>query len=54
MGAIYPLVNYMGGADKGVHRTTARALHMLSTDPDNCIALHQSGVVGVSEYQTST
>lgn len=48
LGTIHPLVNYMGGTDKTVHRTTARALHMLSTDPYNCITLHQTGVVGVS------
>ncbi|KAL0278817.1 UNVERIFIED_CONTAM: hypothetical protein PYX00_000515 [Menopon gallinae] len=46
LGAIYPLVNYLEGNDKAVHRTTAKALHMLSTDPYNCITLHQSGVVG--------
>ncbi|KAK6617155.1 hypothetical protein RUM43_005242 [Polyplax serrata] len=46
LGTIHPLVNYMGGSDRTVHRTTARALHMLSTDPYNCITLHQTGVVG--------
>ncbi|XP_049816339.1 armadillo repeat-containing protein gudu [Schistocerca nitens] len=45
LGSITPLVGYMASKDKAVHRTTAYALHQLSTDPFNCITMHQSGVV---------
>ncbi|EEB15760.1 Armadillo repeat-containing protein, putative [Pediculus humanus corporis] len=46
LGTLPTLVLYMAGSNKAVHRSTARALHMLSTDPYNCITLHQTGVVG--------
>ncbi|XP_068083879.1 armadillo repeat-containing protein gudu [Anabrus simplex] len=45
LGSITPLVAYMESKDKGVHRTTAHALHQLSADPYNCVTMHQSGVV---------
>ena len=31
--------------DPLVHRATARALHQLSEDPDNCNTMHMVGVV---------
>ncbi|KAJ7380448.1 Armadillo repeat-containing protein 4 [Desmophyllum pertusum] len=44
-GAVPPLVNYLKSKNPDVHRATARALHQLSRDPDNCISMHNSGVV---------
>ena len=46
--AVAPLVKYLRSKDKEVHRSTARALHQLSKDPDNCITMHEAGVVKVS------
>lgn len=48
LGAVTPLVGYMSSKEKKVHRTTALALSQLSRDPANCVTLHQSGVVPVS------
>ncbi|XP_060529218.1 armadillo repeat-containing protein gudu [Cylas formicarius] len=45
LGAITPLVQYMADGDAGVHRTTALALFHLSSNPFNCITMHESGVV---------
>ena len=47
-GAVPPLVNYLKSKNPDVHRATARALHQLSRDPDNCISMHNSGVVKVN------
>jgi hypothetical protein len=47
-GAVAPLVDYLQSTDPLVHQTTACALHQLSKDPDNCIAMHEAGVVKVS------
>ncbi|KAJ3043806.1 Armadillo repeat-containing protein 4 [Rhizophlyctis rosea] len=44
-GAVAPLVKYLRSPDEEVHRSTARALHQLSMDPDNCITMHENGVV---------
>jgi hypothetical protein len=44
-GAVHPLVRYLHRKDPMMHRSTARALHQLSKDPDNCIAMHEAGVV---------
>ena len=46
-GAVAPLVKYLKSSDAAVHRSTARALHQLSKDPDNCITMHEAGVVKV-------
>ncbi|KAJ3108705.1 Armadillo repeat-containing protein 4 [Phlyctochytrium bullatum] len=43
--AVAPLVKYLRSPDEEVHRSTARALHQLSMDPDNCITMHEHGVV---------
>ena len=45
--AVAPLVNYLQSPDLEVHRATACALHQLSKDPDNCITMHNAGVVQV-------
>lgn len=46
-GAVAPLVRYLCSKDPEVHRATAQALFQLSRDPNNCITMHQSGVVQV-------
>lgn len=46
-GAVPPLVRYMKSNNADVHRATAKALFQLSRDPNNCIAMHSSGVVKV-------
>ncbi|KAJ3121160.1 Armadillo repeat-containing protein 4 [Physocladia obscura] len=43
--AVAPLVKYLKSPDEDVHTSTARALHQLSMDPDNCITMHENGVV---------
>ena len=43
--AVAPLVKYLCSSDPMVHRATARALCQLSRDPDNCITMHEAGVV---------
>ncbi|KAJ3290762.1 Armadillo repeat-containing protein 4 [Rhizoclosmatium sp. JEL0117] len=43
--AVAPLVKYLKSPDEEVHRSTARALHQLSMDADNCITMHENGVV---------
>ena len=48
--AVAPLVKYLKSSDEDVHRSTARALYQLSKDPDNCINMHESGVVKVSTH----
>ena len=48
-GSVKPLVEYLASQDPVVHRSTARALHQLSRDPDNCISMHGSGVVKVTD-----
>ena len=42
-----PLVRYLKAKDPEVHRSTAKALFQLSKDPDNCITMHEAGVVKV-------
>ena len=44
-GAVAPLVKYLKSKNRAVHKSTARALFELSKDPDNCIAMHETGVV---------
>nr|CAB3223153.1 armadillo repeat-containing protein 4 [Phallusia mammillata] len=44
-GAVAPLVGYLKSNDPQVHRSTAQALYQLSRDPDNCITMHENGVV---------
>ena len=46
-GAVAPLVKYLKSPDQNVHRATAKALYQLSRDPNNCITMHESGVVKV-------
>ena len=52
-GSVEPLVSYLASKDPVVHRSTARALHQLSRDPDNCISMHSSGVVKVTHIFAS-
>ena len=47
--AVAPLVSYLQSPDLEVHRATACALHQLSKDPDNCITMHNAGVVQVNQ-----
>ncbi|XP_037960100.1 armadillo repeat-containing protein gudu [Teleopsis dalmanni] len=42
---VTPIVTYLTSDSPAVHRTTAMALEQLSKDPQNCITMHQSGVV---------
>ena len=42
-------MRYLKSPKLDVHRATARALYQLSRDPNNCIAMHNSGVVKVSD-----
>lgn len=44
-GAVSPLVKYLKSTNTDVHTSTAKALHQLSKNPDNCIAMHEHGVV---------
>ncbi|XP_015278874.1 PREDICTED: armadillo repeat-containing protein 4-like [Gekko japonicus] len=43
--AVAPLVRYLKSSDPAVHRATAQALYQLSEDPNNCITMHENGVV---------
>jgi len=43
--AVRYLVTYFKSDDLDVHRSTSKALHQLSKDPDNCIAMHKAGAV---------
>ncbi|NWX01330.1 ARMC4 protein, partial [Caloenas nicobarica] len=43
--AVAPLVRYLKSNDPAVHRATAQALYQLSEDPNNCITMHENGVV---------
>ncbi|KFV53673.1 Armadillo repeat-containing protein 4, partial [Tyto alba] len=45
--AVAPLVRYLKSKDPSVHRATAQALYQLSEDPNNCITMHENGVVKV-------
>lgn len=45
LGTVTPIVGYMVSNSQRVHRTTAMALQKLSEDPQNCVTMHQSGVV---------
>lgn len=42
---VTPIVAFMTSTEPRVHRTTAMALEQLSHDPQNCITMHQNGVV---------
>lgn len=42
---VAPIVRFMAGTNKRVHRTAAMALEQLSVDPLNCVTMHQCGVV---------
>lgn len=46
-GAVAPLVHYLKSPSTDVHRSTAKALFQLSKDPNNCITMHENGVVKV-------
>ena len=46
-GAVAPLVRYLKSKDTSVHQSTAQALFQLSKDPNNCITMHDNGVVKV-------
>ncbi|NXF91008.1 ARMC4 protein, partial [Eubucco bourcierii] len=43
--AVAPLVRYLKSNDPAVHRATAQALYQLSEDPNNCVTMHENGVV---------
>lgn len=43
--AVAPLVNYLHSASLDVHRATAQALFHLSKHEQNCITMHEAGVV---------
>ncbi|NXN96792.1 ARMC4 protein, partial [Rhinopomastus cyanomelas] len=43
--AVVPLVHYLKSKDPSVCRAAAQALYQLSQDPNNCIAMHENGVV---------
>ena len=47
--AVAPLVSYLKSKNPDVHRSTACALYQLSKDPNNCITMHEAGVVQVME-----
>lgn len=47
-GAVAPLVRYLKSTDSSIHQATAHALLQLSKEPNNCITMHQNGVVKVS------
>lgn len=46
-GAVAPLVKYLKSPNQEVHVSTAKALHQLAKYPDNCIVMHENGVVRV-------
>ena len=52
-GAVAPLVKYLKSTDEMVHRSTARSLYQLSKNPENCITMHDAGVVQVSVVRGS-
>lgn len=52
-GAVAPLVRYLKSKDHRVHQSTAMALYQLSKDPNNCITMHEKGVVKVSGISQS-
>ncbi|NXE65918.1 ARMC4 protein, partial [Calcarius ornatus] len=43
--AVAPLARYLKSKDPLVHRATALALYQLSEDPNNCVTMHENGVV---------
>uniref|UniRef100_UPI00358E669F outer dynein arm-docking complex subunit 2 n=1 Tax=Myxine glutinosa TaxID=7769 RepID=UPI00358E669F len=43
--AVAPLVKHLQSSCPDVNRSTAQALHQLSKDPENCLTMHQEGVV---------
>uniref|UniRef100_A0A8C9N3J3 Outer dynein arm docking complex subunit 2 n=1 Tax=Serinus canaria TaxID=9135 RepID=A0A8C9N3J3_SERCA len=43
--AVAPLARYLKAKDPLVHRATALALYQLSEDPNNCVIMHENGVV---------
>lgn len=49
--AVAPLVKYLRSKDTDVHRSTASALHELSKHPENCITMHENGVVKVKNQK---
>lgn len=46
-GAVAPLVKYLKSPNQEVHISTAKALHQLAKNPENCIVMHENGVVRV-------
>lgn len=49
-GIVPTLVNYMTCYNLSVLRATAHALHMLSSEPYNCICMFNSGIVPVRSF----
>lgn len=47
-GAVASLVRYLKSKERPVHQSAAMALYQLSKDPNNCITMHEKGVVKVS------
>jgi hypothetical protein len=45
--AVAPLVKYLKSNNQDVNCSTAKALHQLSKNPENCIVMHENGVVRV-------
>ncbi|XP_030799786.1 armadillo repeat-containing protein 4 [Camarhynchus parvulus] len=43
--AVAPLARSLKSKDPLVHRATAQALYQLSEDPNNCVIMHENGVV---------
>lgn len=50
-GAVAPLVKYLKSSNQDVHTSTAKALHQLSKSPENCITMHENGVVRVCDLK---
>lgn len=49
-GAVAPLVKYLKSPNQDVHVSTAKALHQLAKNPENCIVMHDNGVVRVFNH----
>lgn len=46
---VAPMVSYLSCDDEEIKRHTVRALHYLSSEPANCVAMHQNGSVKVNQ-----
>ena len=40
-------MKYLKSSNTDVHTSTAKALHQLSKNPENCITMHDAGAVRV-------